>query len=256
MDCIVRVIKGPDQGATAKLAPGANLIGRSPKAVLRLTGQDISLEHIVINRSGDDYTAENLSANGTLIEDQKMAGQVRLRPRNVMKLSKETTIRFESASGAEGSIFADRRTLVMVLVLMLGLGALVVFIKPLTGDKPANWPYAYEALRNWIDREARAKRLPEASIRLFREADRLEKFENFDSAKVIWLQLQLLLELENPKRHFNQLSIDNPMALTNLTHPTPTTNLSDDEMAAALVQYVRSHLTWTAKNSKSSSGIR
>ena len=69
MDCLIRVIKGPDTGASVPLPGGIVVMGRSPKAGLRLSSPDISWEHAQIVRNGTDCTLENLSAAGTYLGD-------------------------------------------------------------------------------------------------------------------------------------------------------------------------------------------
>src|SRR5882762_1900210 len=96
MDCILKVIKGPDAGTSCKLQPGPNLVGRSMKAALKLTPSDISWEHLAVNRNGDQCLAENLSASGSYIDDARLTGPVKLRPRDQVRLSKDTVLRFET----------------------------------------------------------------------------------------------------------------------------------------------------------------
>ena len=76
MDCVIRVISGPELGLEHKVQQGAHVIGRGNKAALRLTPEDVSWEHALVTREGDDYFVENLSSQGTWIGDSKVAGYI------------------------------------------------------------------------------------------------------------------------------------------------------------------------------------
>src|SRR6266550_6127044 len=143
MDCILRVIHGPDQGQEHRLQPGPNLIGRGKQAALRLSPEDISWEHAVVTRQGEEYYVENLSAVGTWVGDARIDGRVRLRPRDKVRLSKETVLRLDTADGG-GGLLGNRLFLGSLLVAMLGLLVGVVFYQgrtsgPSRGTGPDDW---------------------------------------------------------------------------------------------------------------------
>ena len=253
MDCIIRVIKGPDAGATARLQPGSNLFGRSPKAVLRLTAPDISWEHCTITRNGDEYFAENLSALGTYIDDAKLAGPVKLRPRDQLRLSKETVLRFE-AVGNDAGLLAGRRgllvTLIVVLLVALALIAWDVFSPTKLAD---DWAGAYNSLEPWVAQETQARHLPADTAILFRDAWRLEQAEDYERSAAMWLRLQMAMDSVESSRALQKASADNPSALQQLL--TPGRNIGqrqalDEEMSAAFTQFVKRRLDWSARQAK------
>ena len=123
MDCILRVIKGPDTGTTCRLVSGQNLVGRSSKAALKLTPEDISWEHLSVTRNGDQYIAENLSALGSYLDEARLTAAVKLRAGDQFRLSGNTVIRFEAVDGGGGMSFLGRKGLPILLVL-LALGFL------------------------------------------------------------------------------------------------------------------------------------
>src|SRR3954451_18821437 len=126
MDCVIRVINGPDAGQEHRLRAGANLIGRGTRAALRLSPEDVSWEHAVVTRQGDEYYVENLSALGTWVGDAKIAGKVRLRPRDKVRLTKDTVLRLDAADG-DGGVLGGRGLLVLAIVVLLGVLAAVAF---------------------------------------------------------------------------------------------------------------------------------
>src|SRR5947209_18578138 len=102
MDWLIRVIQGPEQGQERLLQPGPNRVGRGRSAGLKLSPEDVSWEHAVVTRDGDEYYVENLSAQGTWVGDARVNGRVRLKPRDRIRLSEETILRVEPAAGGGG----------------------------------------------------------------------------------------------------------------------------------------------------------
>lgn len=253
MDCIIKVIKGPDTGETARLQPGSNLIGRSPKAALRLKSQDISWEHCTITRSGDDYVAENLSALGTYLDDAKLTGPVKLRPRDQLRLSKETVLRFEAVGNDAGLLAGRRGILVTLIVVLLAVLSLIVW-DVLTPPKLADdWTGAYNSLEPWVTQETRARHLPADTAVLFRDAWRLEQAEDYEKSAAMWLRLQMALDSVEGSRALQKVSADNPSALQHLL--TPARNIAqrqalDEEMPAAFTQFVKRRLDWSSRQAK------
>src|SRR3982750_4092589 len=151
MDCLLRVIEGPDKGREFPISAGAHLIGRGNRAALRLSPEDVSWEHAVVTRDGAEYYLENLSALGTWVGDAKISGKVRLRPRDKVRLTKDTVLRLDAADGG-GGLLSSRAFLGTLLVVMLGIGAAVGFYSGKsdgsTGD--ADWAGAYNKLLPWL----------------------------------------------------------------------------------------------------------
>lgn len=240
MDCLIRVIKGPDEGGEHRLRAGENIVGRGMKAQIRLAAGTISAEHAVITLNGDEAHIENLSANGTFVNGNKIAGKVRLRPRDQVRLAPEAIFRFEAAAGAGAGLLARKPLLITVFVLaILGVAFLIVdpFSAPTRGE---NWPGAYESLAGWIQQETAAQRLPRRAHDLFLEAWRLDQAQDFLHSKDTWLRLQLVLDSADDQEHFAEASLKNPKALTYLVVGPPAGHsLQEDERAAALVQFVK-----------------
>lgn len=255
MDCVIRVLSGPDAGESARLQPGVNLIGRSPKAALRLKASDISWEHCSITRSGDEYIAENLSALGTYIDDAKLSSPVKLRPRDQLRLSKDTLLRFE-VMGDDVGLLAGRRGIVLALVVLL-LGAITWFCwDAMTPVKAADdWTSAYNVLEPWVAEEAAARRLPPDTAVLFRDAWRLEQAEDYRNSSALWLRLQLAVDSVEERGGLQKASAENPGALQQLLTPPAAKNNGasqalDEQRPAAFAQFVKRRLDWSTRQAK------
>ena len=255
MESVIRVIKGIDQGATAALLPGQTVLGRGAKAGLKLTAPSVSWEHAVISRDGDDYFVENLSAHGTLINDTKISGKIRLKSRDILKLSDEAVLRFEP-SGAPQGLLARRNLLIGGVVALLLLGLVASVWNPFAAEVPQpDWNRAYNTLQPWVDQQVQARTLPAAASPLFKKAWRLQKAGDYHDAMPVWLQLRLLLDGQDAKRQFTALAEANPGALNAVSillkdKPQPT--LTEDELAAATVQFVTLCLDSARKKSVTS----
>jgi hypothetical protein len=252
MDCTVRVIKGPDAGVECRLKPGPNLVGRSLKAALTLSAPDISWEHLSITRTGDQYVVENLSAVGTYLDDARLTGPVKLRPRDHLRLSKDTVLRFEPAAGSSGQISPATKILAVVVILGCSAALLWAMFAPQTGN--ADWAGAYLKVDAWVDQQVRAKLLPPDARRLFRDAWRLEQSMDFADSRPVWLKLRLLLESPEVKLPILPDAMEYPAALKTMLTPklpsAPAPEFTDDEMAAAFAEFIGRRLDWSTLQTK------
>jgi len=87
-------VAGPQQGERAALLTATALIGRSPAADVRLTEEAASREHIRFQFTRDGWVMENLSANGTLVNNKryKRDKQILLDTGDVLGVGLETRI--------------------------------------------------------------------------------------------------------------------------------------------------------------------
>lgn len=248
MDCVIKIIRaggGPDEGQEFRLSGGETIIGRSPRAQVQLNHPQVSFEHAVVTRTGDEYFIENLSALGTLVNEQKIAGKVKLREKDKVQLGPELVLRVEAAPGA-GRAARRRKLLLMaiggMIVLLLG----VVLLDPF-GEKSVqrNWRQGYMALTEWMQTETKAGRLhlPEGSLNVMQEAWRKQKAGDRKGAAKIWLQLRVALAASDPETHFVEASGRDRGAIWRLIADKPaTTQLDNTDMGAALVQFVDEQL--------------
>jgi hypothetical protein len=256
MDCVIRVIKGPDAGAELTLPVGPTLVGRSASAGLRLDAPDVSWEHLVITRSGDDYTLENLSANGTWIEGNKVSGQCKLRLREQIRLSDKTVLRLEPVGA--GSLMAGRWQPIAVALVLLFLGLIgYLLLKPARGPGvDDDWTRAYGLVGPWMERAERARRLPAGTADLFREAWRQEQLEDYKHSQHAWLRLKMSFDSVEDRLRAGALQRERPHALQRMLTPRKDDPEPDeDDMTAAAAEFVSRRLAWSTKQGKSSGGF-
>jgi len=253
MDCILRVISGSDAGTTARLQPGSNLIGRSPKAALRLKPGDISYEHCTITRAGDEYVVENLSALGTYLDDAKLSGPVKLRPRDELRLSKDTVVRLEAVGGESGLLAGRRGVLATLIILMMGMAGFIAWNVMGPTKLADDWNGAYYLLEPWVKNEVRANRLSADTTVLFRDAWRLEQAEDYAGSLQIWLRLQLTLDSVEGSQGLQKASAEHPQALQHMLSSRRNIEespVSDEEMSAAFAQFVKRRLDYSSRQAK------
>lgn len=252
MDCIVRVIQGLDKDAQAKLPPGPTLVGRAASAGLRLSDPDISWEHLVITRTGDEYSAENLSARGSFIDDAKMATAVKVRLRQQIRLSAQTVVRLEPAEGA-GAGTQKLIALGVVALLLIG-GTVAWFMWGKSGERPAteNWDRAFNILYPWVEQNVAAKRLPADLPDMFVHARRLDQVHQELAARKLWVKMQLDIDRAEPTAQLAAASATHRDALKKLLSPAPGDGQpGDEDLAAALWQYIDRRVTELTKKGDS-----
>lgn len=255
MDCLIRVIKGPDTGASAPIAGGTVLIGRSPSAAVRLTSPEISWEHAQITRNDNDCTLENLSASGSYLGDARVSGAVKLRHRDQIRLSDGTILRFEATGVGAGR--RGRGIMAAVIVAMLA-AALVIAFNPFERKRGTNWAHAYSTIGKWVVAEQAAGRLPPTSQSLLAEAWRLEQARDYKKSREAWVQLDLLIDRidRDMGGGLSKQLKQYPDALERLLDgPQAKPPADPNATGAAFVQFVGRRLAWSTANSKDSGGF-
>src|ERR1043165_6273930 len=101
MDLTLKSLSGPEKDQQFPCAAPETFIGRSQRCAIRLSSPAISFEHALITRKGDEFFIENLSANGTLLNNQRLAsnaqeGRTRLRQKDPLQLGLDPVLRVES----------------------------------------------------------------------------------------------------------------------------------------------------------------
>jgi pSer/pThr/pTyr-binding forkhead associated (FHA) protein len=241
VECVIRIIKGPDEGQRFECSGNEAVVGRSPRSQVRLGSPTASYEHAVITRNGDDYYIENLSAAGTYVNEERITGKVRLRSRDQLRFGTDTVARVESVpAGGGGS--ARRRWLLVALLVMILAGGAVLLLDPFAAPQQRlNIRGAYPKLESWTQEEVRAKSLPREAHALLVEAWRLEMSGDKTSASKNWVKLSVLLDGVEQRTGYQQLAQKDPTALERLASPRPgggDAEFTGDEMGAALVQFV------------------
>lgn len=247
MEYVLRVIQGPDKGLDRRLQPGAHVIGRGSRVALRLTSEDVSWEHAVVTRDGDDYFVENLSAVGTWLGDAKIAGRIRMRPRDKLRLTAECVLRLEPSEGV--GLLRGQFGLAAVLAIVLGLSVAALVFFGDVAQSTDDWDGANRVLDRWVQQQSGRHVMTLEAGEVFRRAWRLEQAKDYEHSRSDWLRLQILLGAVEPAIHCLELAGKDPSdrALQKLLSPIANQPLTEQESAAAFGQFVRRRLTYSNK---------
>lgn len=255
MDLVLRVISGPDKGQEFPVPPGAHVIGRGSKAAMKLSPEDVSWEHAVVSRDGDDYFVENLSALGTWVGDAKVAGKVKLRPRDKIRLTGETVVRIEPVGG--GGLLASRAFLGVLLSLAIAMSVAALFFSDFESagvSSTDDWGNAYRTLTPWMEKQATRGKMPREAIDLFHRAWRAEQSKDYESSVKLWVRLQIVLgSAEKNPRVLEMAAVEKGPPLEPLLRPDPArpaTQPTDEQNAGALMQFVNRRLTFASQQTK------
>ena len=95
------------QGREVALAPGANIVGRSPEAVVFVEHDSVSREHARITVNETASIEDLKSKNGTFVNGKGVTAPVELRNRVVIAVG-EVNVTFLDAGGAQSTVTARR----------------------------------------------------------------------------------------------------------------------------------------------------
>ena len=191
MDCTLKIIAGPETGQEFLCAGPETYLGRSQRCVVRLNSPSVSFEHALITRVGDEYFVENLSANGTVLNNERLLAKTRLRVKDQIRLGHETTVRVESLplAAAAGS---SRRILLAVLagVVILVVALVLNHESGGTTDMSAR----YQKMQEYVQEQVATGGLPTDVAALMSDAWRLQTSGAAAQAGQTWLKLELRLD--------------------------------------------------------------
>jgi pSer/pThr/pTyr-binding forkhead associated (FHA) protein len=239
MDCVIKIIQGPETGQEFRCAATETILGRGPRSHIRLGSPSVSYEHAVVVRNGNEFFLENLSASGTFVNDEKISGRVKLRVRDTFRLGQETIARVESLPQAGGEL-GRRRLLIVAVVAMLVLLVVVLFVDPFSPARSnINWQPVYVKLDEFVRQETTAGKLPTEVLEHLEKAWRLREAGDALNANKEWIRLRVLLAGMEDKIGYQADADMYRRALANLLSPPKDAAAPDqDQMAAALVQFV------------------
>jgi pSer/pThr/pTyr-binding forkhead associated (FHA) protein len=239
MDCVIKIIQGPESGQEFRCAAAETVLGRGPRSHVRLGSPSISYEHAVIVRNSNEYFLENLSASGTFVNNEKISGRVRLRARDTFRLGQETLVRVESLPKATVEL-GRRRLLILAVIAMLVLLVVVLVADPFTPTTAnINWQPVYAKLDEFVHQETAAGKLPIEVLDHFERAWRLREAGDAPSASKEWIRLRVLLAGMEDKIGYQADADADRRALADLLSPPKNAAAPDhDQMAGALVQFV------------------
>jgi hypothetical protein len=191
MDCTLKIIAGPETGQEFVCDAPETYLGRSQRCLVRLNSPSVSFEHALITRMGDEFYVENLSANGTVLNNERLLAKTRLRVKDQIRLGGETVVRVESLplAAAAGS---SRRLLLAVLVGGLLLVAALVLSRE--SGRTTDMSARYRAMQEYVQEQVASGSLPEDVAALMSDAWRLQSSGAAAQANQTWLKLQLRLD--------------------------------------------------------------
>jgi pSer/pThr/pTyr-binding forkhead associated (FHA) protein len=99
-DYHLKVLNGPEVGATYPLTSVLTSIGRYSGNAIMILDDQVSRFHARIGRSDAGCTIEDVgSANGVFVNGTKTSGVVTLKPGDVIRLGKSVELAFNEGSG-------------------------------------------------------------------------------------------------------------------------------------------------------------
>lgn len=238
MECVIKVVAGPEAGQEFRCRAGETVLGRSPRSPVRLSAPSVSYEHALISRAAEGFFVENLSANGTFLNNERVAGRTRLRARDQLRLGDDTLVRVESVPAAAGG-GSSRVVLLALLVAILFIGLVVVLIDPFSSAPPRDWGKAEARLQQWAAAEVAAGQLPRDTEKLLAEAWRLELAGDRRAAARAWVRLRVYLASSPAGARYQEFAQHDRRALSRLLDAAPAAaSQPSDGMGAALVQFI------------------
>jgi len=220
MDLTLKSVAGPEKEQQFICSGPETYLGRSQRCAIRLASAAISFEHALITRKGDEFFIENLSANGTLLNNERLGGgsaasgtpaKARLRQKDTIQLGPETVLRVESLPAVAAGSSPKRWLLVALLLVMIILGAGVIVWDQTSSTTSSDWSKAYQPLQQFVQGQTDQHQLPPEFPQMFREAWRLHISGDRNNEAAAWKRLSVLLDFWDQKQ-----SIDD-------THPSRAT---------------------------------
>jgi hypothetical protein len=191
MDCTLKIIAGPETGQEFVCSGPETYLGRSQRCALRLSNPSVSFEHVLITRVGEDFFVENLSANGTVLNNERLLAKTRLRAKDQIRIGPDTVARVESLPAAAAAGLG-RRLLLAVLAGGLILAAAIVLNQDSGGTTDLR--AKYRTMQQYVQEQTTTGVMPQDVPALLSEAWRLETAGNRAQAAKTWLTLQLRLD--------------------------------------------------------------
>ena len=193
MDLTLKIIAGPEAGQEYLCSGPETYLGRSQRCLVRLGSPSISFEHALLTRVGDDFFVENLSANGSLLNNERLLSRTRLRAKDQIRLGGDTVARVESlpAAAAAGS---NRLVLLTVLVVMLAAALVIVIRQSYSSGGPKDTQGVYRVMQEYATEQAARNGLPQDVPALLYEAWRLETGGDREAAGKAWMKLHVRLD--------------------------------------------------------------
>ena len=124
-----------------------------------------------------------------------------------------------------------------------------------SGSSVDDWDNAHRTLASWLEKQAAKGRAPHETVDLFDRVWRLEQTHDYENAAKLWLRMQIVLSTAEKNLKALELAGRDPEGkqLAALLRPNPkqpATQPSDDQLAAAMAQFVNRRLAFASKQTK------
>ncbi|MBY0113967.1 MAG: FHA domain-containing protein [Phycisphaerales bacterium] len=199
MEFLVEIITGADTGKAVRVGEKPLLIGRSDTAGIRLTDESVSWEHATVRVVDGKLFIENLSALGTKLRGQKLAGQTRLGLEDEVELSPQCRLKVQPLEAASGGGLSLMTILLLAIVVLLLGGGVTTFVAMQNQGPPPivatdeNWSNAARELEQRLDQWVKSGKVPAKALAVFQDAIRLERAGDTRTAAVRWRALSTAL---------------------------------------------------------------
>jgi len=243
MDLTLKIIAGPEAGQEYICSGPETYLGRSQRCLVRLGSPSVSFEHALVTRVGDDFFVENLSANGSLLNNERLLSRTRLHAKDQLRLGGDTVARVETlpAAAAAGS---NRRLLLGGFVALLVVALVIVVGDPFSSGASASWLGVYRIMQQWSQDQVATNGMPQDLPALLADAWRLESVGDRKAANTAWMRVQVKFDAWDRK-------LEAAERLQGVPEPSQSTRgleqlksgpkpiLPDDDMRVALKQFVK-----------------
>jgi hypothetical protein len=240
MDCVLKIVGGPEPGREVTFAAAEGMqaiMGRSGRCEVQLSDAEVSFEHAVIGRERGDFYLENLSANGTWVNGEKISGRARLRTKDQIRIG-QTVLRVEKLPAAAKARGARPWVVVLFVGMMAALLAVVIW-DPLSEGAGGDAAPAYAALQRFVQEQVHQQRLPAEVPGLLADAWRHEVAGDRAEAARAWLRLHVELNETEGTTGIQELSAEHHAALAKLSKGgEAAAGMKEEQMTAALLQFV------------------
>jgi pSer/pThr/pTyr-binding forkhead associated (FHA) protein len=129
---------GPTPGVIFPLEGDQLIIGRDPSNSVAINDAEISRKHSRLTFQGGKYVLEDLgSTNGTFVNGQRLAGQVVLKPGDVVSLGEQIVLMYDAINVDPGATIASPRHAVRATPPPVQPAAPVQTVTPAYSSMPA-----------------------------------------------------------------------------------------------------------------------
>lgn len=265
---------GLEAGKTYEIKDGERcVIGRAESAQLQIADEAVSWEHAAFVCEGDRLYVENLSALGTKVNGQKIAGRTRVNPDDRVELAANAVIDVQGDDPAGAGATTLTVALVIFIIVLGGLGLAGTIVYRSFFDRPvatgptitdANWDQAFLRIDRRLTQWVESGQFPAEQHELLRAAWRAERLRQMRQANTDYKSLAAAFMIHPAPgfdgQPFTQAASHsmNPlgvlMGAIEGENPDAEKWRGDDTYVSALVWFVRERIKRTTADATGAGG--